>query len=336
MKAVVYPNLLRKDAFSNTYIDDFISALESCGIEVENKPHKNPLIGLWNLPQESKYYFFHWVENVPDYKYGYLQALFACLYVGYLRIKKKKVIWFLHNKSTHTGYRTFVNGLLMRFMARYASIVISHSSEGLAYIETLKKGSSRKTRFLDYPSKNRLPEKVCEADAYTCDLLIWGTIAPHKRVQEFLEFHHKHQLKLKVKVIGKCIYPELQEAIIPYQNEYIDFNGTSIPFEELAKEIAGSRFVLIPYASESLLSSGTLMDSLSFGARVIGPDVGSFRDYAGSQEIEVYTFRDFTDIPDIVKRHTGTPRRITDYPGFLNRTSWPHVMKQIIEEIENS
>lgn len=60
----------------------------------------------------------------------------------------------------------------------------------------------------------------------------------------------------------------------------ISIEDRSIPFEELKQEIRRSRFVLVPYAAESILSSGILMDSLSFGAKVIGPAVGSFRVYA--------------------------------------------------------
>ena len=38
------------------------------------------------------------------------------------------------------------------------------------------------------------------------------------------------------------------------------------------------------------------MDSLSFGAKVIGPAVGSFRDYAAEPLLNVYTFHTFDDI----------------------------------------
>jgi glycosyltransferase involved in cell wall biosynthesis len=94
-----------------------------------------------------------------------------------------------------------------------------------------------------------------------------------------------------------------------------------IPFEELKQEIRRSRFVLVPYAAESILSSGILMDSLSFGAKVIGPAVGSFRDYAAEPLLNVYTFHTFDDIQDLV----GKANEATDIAGynrFLNAHSW--------------
>ena len=103
--------------------------------------------------------------------------------------------------------------------------------------------------------------------------------------------------------------------------EMISIEDRSIPFEELKQEIRRSRFVLVPYAAESILSSGILMDSLSFGAKVIGPAVGSFRDYAAEPLLNVYIFHTFDDIQELV----GKANEATDIAGynrFLNAHSW--------------
>ena len=63
------------------------------------------------------------------------------------------------------------------------------------------------------------------------------------------------------------------------------------------------------------------MDSLSFGAKVIGPTVGSFRDYAAEPLLNVYTFHTFDDIQELV----GKANEATDIAGynrFLNAHSW--------------
>ncbi len=113
-------------------------------------------------------------------------------------------------------------------------------------------------------------ESVIQPQPPETDLLIWGNISRYKGVPEFVRFATQHSLKLKTKIIGKCSSQELLEELRKESNEMISIEDRSIPFEELKQEIRRSRFVLVPYAAESILSSGILMDSLSFGAKVIG------------------------------------------------------------------
>lgn len=159
------------------------------------------------------------------------------------------------------------------------------------------------------------------------DLLIWGNISRYKGVPEFVRFATRHSLKLKTKIIGKCSSTELLEELRTEGNDRISIEDRSIPFDELKQEIRKSRFVLIPYAAESILSSGILMDSLSFGAQVIGPDVGSFKDYAADPLLNVYTFHTFEDIPNLVNK-ANKAVNIADYNRFLDTHSWNEFGKE--------
>jgi hypothetical protein len=71
------------------------------------------------------------------------------------------------------------------------------------------------------------------------------------------------------------------------------------------------------------------MDSLSFGAKIIGPNVGSFADYSHSTEVNVYTFEHFDEIPSIITRYSNQSISIEKYHSFLEKYSWPLYANQI-------
>lgn len=94
----------------------------------------------------------------------------------------------------------------------------------------------------------------------------------------------------------KCSPNSLANEIRQIAPPNVTFICESPSFEELAHYIRKSAFVLAPYCPDSVLSSGILMDSLSFGSKIIGPEVGSFKDYAREKRLNVYTFHDYEDI----------------------------------------
>ena len=93
--------------------------------------------------------------------------------------------------------------------------------------------------------------------------------------------------------------------------------------------------MLAPYCPDSVLSSGILMDSLSFGSKIIGPEVGSFKDYAREKRLNVYTFHDYEDIEKTVACYKTTPISLEDYRSFLNENNWEHFGNRIIKLVKS-
>lgn len=91
MKVTIYPHSTSKgDIRVNPYISDFIQTLEQNGMIIANPPHKNPLFSLIPQKTDSDAYIFHWLENVPDYKYGVLQTLAAIWLLFKIKLHNKK------------------------------------------------------------------------------------------------------------------------------------------------------------------------------------------------------------------------------------------------------
>ena len=168
------------------------------------------------------------------------------------------------------------------------------------------------------------------------DVLIWGTISPYKGVDQWLQYVADQRLPLRVRIVGHCGDACLAGRIaeLARQAPAATFSNRSITFEELAAEVARARFVLVPYAAESVLSSGILMDSLSVGAKVIGPNVGSFRDYAAEPLLRVSTFDSPADVARIVAADDGLPADLDSYERFLDAHNWVHFAGQLTKLIE--
>lgn len=334
MKVTVYPRNLDQDNVQvNPYIKDFVSALEQEGIAVANPPHKNPLFSLLRKKIDSDAYIFHWLENVPDYKYGMLQMLAALWFLVIVKLSRKRIIWFLHNKQPHITRHRWAKRILTHFLIAKSDLIVTHATEGIAVIRNRCPEAASKTLFLHHPTKNRVPAQAANAQTADTDLLIWGNVSRYKGVPEFIRFANEHSLTLRIKVIGKCSSADLFEELKQQANRYITIENRSIPFDELSKEIQKARYVLVPYAAESVLSSGVLMDSLSFGAKVIGPDIGSFRDYAHEPLLCVYTFNSLSDIASIVRDATKSANR-DNYRRFLEAHSWREFGKEFHHQLQ--
>lgn len=326
----VFPNLQEK---SNPYIQDFIDALNRQeGFHVVNPAHKNPLLSILPPKHWGNIFIFNWFESIPDFKYGPLQSIIALFFLILIKLNGRKIIWILHNKQPHAQRYNWLKRSLTQLIAKQADLIITHAQDGVTIIREKYPHALHKVHFLHHPTKNRMSDNeqtFLQKKEY--DLLIWGGINPYKGVVDFVSFLHKNpQIKLKVCILGKCSSHKLYNAITKDLTENITFIHEKASFEKLGAYIQQSHFVLMPYFSKTILSSGVLMDSLSFGAKVIGPNTGSFKDYAHESSLHVHTFKEFNDIIQIVNKHKDTPISIESYKRFLQKNDWEAFIQSFI------
>lgn len=335
MLFVIYPNLCsRAGELVNPYIRDFIAALKENGHEVRNKPHKNPLFSLlFPAVPKADVYVFHWIENVPTYKHGYIQFALACFLVLFLKISRKKIVWFLHNKKPHDAKRAIWKRSLMRLMENVSDLIVTHAKEGKRIAIGLNKAAIRKVVYICHPTKDRM--SLCRpVEKKKYDFLIWGSISPYKGVYELLRFMKENGCSYQVKIIGACSSENYWDSLMGVEYEYADLENRSVSYEELANWISVSRFVLVPYQKETVLSSAILMDSLSLGAAVIGPDTGSFLDLSEEKIINVFTFSSFYDIDEIMAKKENVIFSMENYPKFLEENNWNNFIHRFILELK--
>ncbi len=299
-KAYIYPVTARlKTGLHNPYINNFIESMQG-NVEFLNA-NSPSTVGLFDLLKyifKIDIIFLNWVENLPDKKGGYTQWLFfKFVFVPILRIRRVKICWTLHNKLSHDKSNTVRKKTIFENLFSLSNYIITHASEGVRLIEEM--GFPGKAIFFHHPINERKREPAKEKDI---DILIWGSIAPYKGVDIFLNQLNKNtQLKnAKIVIAGKVLGQDYEKVIRENLTENVQLIDRFLEDWELEAYLGRSIITLFTYNKESILSSGALSDSIGFGNIILGPNSGAFLDLF--QEHLIFTYTDIELIPDHCER----------------------------------
>lgn len=231
--------------------------------------------------------YFNWSEELPSLSRGRIQGIFFLLLLQYLKHSSIKVIWTLHNKESHFKKNRFLKKSLFNQMLNKSDVILTHAQEGLELIP-----DGKTSFFAHHPVSNAysLPEKQKE---YSYDMIIWGAISPYKGISAFLKFLEERDLfpEYRILLAGRITTPDLAAELEAYGQKYdnLEIIDEFVETDRLIELIQVSKITLFTYHSDSVLSSGALMDSLTYGATILGPGVGAFKDLSELGLIETYT-----------------------------------------------
>ncbi len=334
-KIYLYPNILIGNTRSkNPYMNNLTESL-SIHNQVINRgnPSRNGIFDIFKYMKLMDVLYLNWVEDLPERRGGTLQSFFFILLIGLLKLSGKKVIWTLHNKKSHSVDHRFIKSVLFRLLLRRSDLIITHASEGLKSIP-----ENTPKLFIHHPvDTNKQNHKSIHDKIY--DIIIWGTITKYKGIDKFLKHLVQNGLAHKYRIIiaGTVKSVELIEELEQIDQDYpnIGLLNRFIEEEELVELIEKSKLILFCYQSDSILSSGALMDSLLFDSTIIGPNVGAFADL--SQEELIYSFKNFDDLiklmdPLLADNHSKTASE-TKKQEFIKANSWETFSDRISKEL---
>lgn len=323
MKVSIYPSYRKNKKVGNPFINNLYDNLVEFA-DVQYVYGKNQQ-GLFHNLFKSKVYIMNWPENVIFDRLGFLQIFVFCIFLYILLLRRAKFVWFFHNITPHDGHNLY-SRYIYGFMMRHSSLVVSLSKKGAEYL----RGKTQATiKYYPHPFKTEM-RKAQELEK-KWDFYIWGGINKYKGIVEFLSYLKvaDKQAQYNILITGKCNDDTYDKQIrdllspnIEYQNGYID-NDT------LIHNINSSRYVLFTYLADSVSSSGALMDSLEYGATVIGPDAGAFAD---SQEEGVcFTYKNYADILEIARSNKKiAPSTVAKY---IHKNTWVEFCKNLYNDI---
>lgn len=336
-KVYLYPLTARtENAVINPYMGNLRDALNE-NFEVVNaeKPSSIGIFDILKYLRKLDLVYFNWSEELPSLHKGRLQAMFLIILLPYLKLSRIKIVWTLHNKESHFDQHRRLKQRLYANMLKKSDLIITHASEGLNLIP-----EGINAEFIHHPVNNPVARVDPDRESQF-DIIIWGTIAPYKGIIAFLEFLElngtlqNYRILLAGKVTSLSLAKLLKEFESKYtklvlMDEYVEKNA-------LIQLIQNSKITLFTYHSDSILSSGALMDSLSYGASIVGPAVGAFSDL---QEIElIETYSDFQSLTKLIDRLLATskinPARLTAISKFIDANSWEAFSKSILTLINN-
>ncbi len=331
--AYLYPVTARYESeIVNPYMDDFQKNL---GREFNflniNKPSSTGILDLIKYYFKVKYIFLHWPENIPDRKYGFVQGLFLLFVLVFSRVINKKVVWTMHNRVSNVKTNLFFKKVLFKNLIRYSSNIITHASDGFKIAEKVSVKAARKVLVVPHPVKIRENGPAPETNKEH-DILIWGTIVEYKGIDKFLEFLNdtgkidEYKLFIAGKVLEDSYYEKIKKLLgksTKLVNEYLDK-------DELIKIAEKSSVVLFPYNKEGVLSSGVLMDSLSWRSTILGPDTGAFHDCA--EQKVIFSYSDFNDLLKKLEKILDGGLKIDKkvLRTFLEENTWEKFTREIL------
>lgn len=324
VKVYLYPNILVDNMRSkNPYISNLSKSISAHNQVInEESPSESGVFDILKYLSRVDVVYLNWIEDLPNKRGGRIQSFFFILLLAYLKLAGKRIVWTLHNKKSHSAKHAFTKSILLRLLLRKSDLIITHASDGLNYIpdQTPKK-------FIPHPVDTlvKRPGKTALKDY---DIIIWGTVNKYKGIDLFLNYLKENGLieKYRIVVAGTVVGADLLENLEAIANTYpnVTLLNRYIEQSELSELIEKSKLILFCYQSESVLSSGALMDSLLFDSSIAGPDVGAFHDLA--QEGIIYSFSDYKDLISKINRlfeaenvHETQAKKKEE---FLKNNSW--------------
>jgi len=305
----------------NPYVLHVEDSLSEKHTIINKNPNTKGVIELFIFLLKTDIFFFNWIEDVSVKKYGKIQAVLFPVFLFLAKMLRKKIIWVLHNIYSHEKSNRRWIHFGFKLMIKYSDLIITHSGSGIDFVKENFSRHAYKVKYIIHPVENLLPNNIETEKKY--DFLIWGTIHPYKGVIEFLEFaKHSPELKnAKILISGICPHKDLRKQLDSYLNENIKHVDGFLDIEEITEMAAKSKFVLFTYNSESILSSGSLMDSIRMGAIIIGPEKGAFRDLKPYSFIQTYKTRE--EIAQIFKNlKIDNKACYQEIETFCHQNSW--------------
>jgi len=305
----IYPITRRgTDDSRNPYISNLTSALQK-NFHIINKdsPSNSGIAQCFMFFHKVDIFVFNWIENLPDRKAGKLQVFMLLVLFFLGKLFNKKIIWIMHNKLSHSKTNIKIKRKVFINLLQYSDLILTHSSEGIKFARDLYPGmKASRIKFLHHPVSGQITldtNRVKTPKKF--DVMIWGTMAPYKGVDNFLKFLKDKGIsnKFYIHIIGKF-------SSMKYFNKVRNLVSSTITIEnrfagegELVELTSNSSHVLFPYDDSSILSSGALMDTLTFTTNIIGPNSGAFADLASEGLIQV--FNTYEDIVKILEQPTS-------------------------------
>ena len=320
------------DESSNPYTLNFEKSLSKNHTIVNKSINKKGVFDLFRYLLKSDIFLFNWIENIPYRRYGKFQVPIFLFIILIIKILKKKIIWILHNKGIHDIKNNNWINFMFFLMMRHSNLIITHSLEGIDFTKKKYPKFSSKVKFLMHPVTEVIPVNPELPQKY--DILIWGVIHPYKGIIQFLKsFADSNESSLvKILIVGKCNDKEYKKHLTKYLSENIVHLDDFYDIEEIARFANQSRYILFTQKSDSVLSSGALMDSIRMGSNVIAPNFGAFKDLSSYGFMQTYDTYDGI-IKILRNKEIGVKSNSQEIQNFCYENSWDYFIKKFDKEL---
>ncbi len=289
-KVYVVPSFnlkLKESDYMYLLYKDIIEGKMNSSISIESlSALAHPKFFFKKVLGEKNLLHYNWLE-VNDLK-SFSGMLWKLFWITAYKQIGGRIIWTIHNKFPHSSNFKTVNKIFRKYMAGISDKLHVHCSYAAEQMSEILNTGKRKFIIIDHPAYPAVVMERSEAiklldSKYHLRLsgnkkifLVFGAIAKYKGIKEiigiFKEGIINHYLIIAgvIKKGGKKYFNELKNESSGCSN--IILLGEMIPNDDLPLFFNSSDYVVFNY--EEILTSGGVMTALSFGKKVIAPEMG--------------------------------------------------------------
>lgn len=312
----------------NPYMHHFKDALAKRATIVNANSIHRGVINLFLYFYRTDVFILNWIEFLAEKKFGKIQAQLFVLFCKCAKRFDKKIIWILHNRGSHHGGLKNKTDKMFAVLMNNADHIITHSHSGLEFVKENYSFAIDKVKVIIHPVEAPFQDSGPLDKSY--DLLIWGSVHPYKGIDVFLDFVNKSTKynKYRILIIGKCFDKSYKNKISKQTSNNIIFHDKIYPLEEISGFASKSKYVLFTYKSETIISSGVLMDTLRMNTQIIGPDYAAFRDL--NMLTCITTYSSFEMISSIIDNYDASKNwNFSQREKFHEENNWDIFAKKI-------
>lgn len=219
-------------------------------------------------------FHMHWPEtylNIKNPLKRYVMSFVVILYLLFLNICRKKVIWTVHNLAPHENYNKYISFLFYKIVAKLSSNLIfmtKYSKEKFF----LKYGEFDNFEIISHPLYPH--PKVTNNGQINCQykgFLFFGLIRPYKNVEKLIELFNTLGDGFKLNIVGNIDDNYKKIIIDRVKNKNINLVFGRYSEDELQRYLNSCDGVILPY--KEITNSGVLFRIFSSETKILLPDI---------------------------------------------------------------
>jgi len=312
----------------NKYTDIILEALRDRKFEII------PLDKLFSNFRDVKIIHLNWYENIASVL-NFLNKTFKLLV---WKLLGKKIVWTMHNKEPHENKNPSLQKAFRNLLIFLSDSIVIHSNESREELESKGKTVMDKVLYLPHPN---YIDAYGDMDVKTTslinqeplNLLFIGMVRPYKNLELLMDCVATFGDKVKLIIAGKpkdSEYAKTIEEIASSQNN-IELDLNFIEDDDLIKYVSATDLVVLPYNMNSVLNSGTVILSFSYGRSVICPNIGTINDIDDKSNLMNYTYTTQEEHKkELIRLIDRAIRLKQDSPKIFE--NWGTQMKDYIEK----
>lgn len=316
---------------TNKYNQLFSSSIENNEFIVNHYCKKDLL-----KPKKGDIVHFHWISTYYQSNVRIIMIIKSIIFTAflhYLRIRKIKIVWTVHNLYPHDSLSLVLEKKIRRrVMLLSDRLIVASNSIKKDLINEFDIDDTKIDVILHghykdaYPSNNINFRLRYGIGNEKCIFLFVGTIMDYKNIPSLVSSYMKIRTSNTHLIIAGKVNKLMTSIVDKFPKEKdITYDFRFIPDEELVDLIRSSNFVVLPY--KEITTSGTAILAVSLKRKVICPRIAFIEEYLDSNLSIMYNDNNPNNLTKALEKCFNMSDEISEryYAEFIEKLSWSRI-----------